>query len=392
MEVNMNSVAVCSSHYNFTSSIQVEINKAVFYSKLFYRGNDFKNKKICCQDNGTIVTIISLKELHKNLQKYTSKENLVFLSKNKRLLAVVQKVGRAASNITFFIRNKFINDGSYGEVYSYINQENGAELVLKIAKYAESKPSMKREVLLVKELNVIKRSLKENKNGNLNIQSNLFPIKNPSNKLFYGYITKKYRCDLYDLIKDDKFQSTDSLRESFAVNFYDILNTLFHLHVNGYTHNDIKPDNIYLSEMGKVVLGDFGGCIQHSKLESEDVINLSFILTKNYSSERIVNLRSNYAQFGMQKKVFQLSKINDLCNFAITIHTTILGHYPFKINSKGYPKIKTLKQKIALMPTNLNNIISGIYNYCSINNNNCNAVQKQSPQEFYDNIVKLSQS
>eukprot|EP00397_Hematodinium_sp_SG-2012_P004670 GEMP01004682.1.p1 GENE.GEMP01004682.1~~GEMP01004682.1.p1 ORF type:complete len:676 (+),score=145.45 GEMP01004682.1:96-2123(+) len=60
--------------------------------------------------------------------------------------------------------------------------------------------------------------------------------------------------DLLRLLKDDKCLPEEQVR-LFA---RDIAEGLFHIHVNGFIHCDIKPSNIVFNESGEIKIADFG--------------------------------------------------------------------------------------------------------------------------------------
>ena len=202
---------------------------------------------------------------------------------------------------------KIIGNGSFGEVFLYMNKRN--------KKYYAVKHMEKK--ILIEKLNNLDSIYKE-----INIQSridhpNILPILFVNETISEFDIVLEYSSygNLFHYIRKNK-----SLNESLSFRlFIQVVNAVFFLHKNNLIHRDIKPENILIFEKNHLKLCDFGWC---AKIE-EGEQRCTFCGTTEYMSPELVN-HTEY------------SKEVDIWSLGILLFEMIHGYSPFRPDKPNF--------------------------------------------------------
>lgn len=96
----------------------------------------------------------------------------------------------------------------------------------------------------------------------------------------HGMVMPLYKSDLYWFIighiETKKQIDIETARKVCC----DIAKGLQHIHSKGWVHGDIKPENIFIDENGKAIIGDFGG----SSREGDPITSATF----GYASPELI--------------------------------------------------------------------------------------------------------
>ncbi|EGR31805.1 ribosomal protein s6 kinase polypeptide 6, putative, partial [Ichthyophthirius multifiliis] len=141
------------------------------------------------------------------------------------------------------------------------------------------------------------------------------------------------------------------------IQFYaaELLLAIQYLHEQNIIHNDIKPDNILISETGHIVLTDFGISYQINNQENKILQqNDQFIGTLQYTAPEVLQ---NYRH----------SKSSDYWSYGIIIFMMVTGYHPFadaeNINEytvKNITQGDPFQNCVANIPPRLNTLLQGL--------------------------------
>ena len=143
-------------------------------------------------------------------------------------------------DITLSSRNKPVGSGATSEVYKI--EFNGRTYAVKKAKRKKYIQSLVQEAA----------SLFEIDHPNI-IQLEILAYSDSTAVLVFEY----YATDLWGLL----FEADSSHRSSSskAINYlHQLASALAYLHARGHSHSDLKPENIFISKTGDLVLADLG--------------------------------------------------------------------------------------------------------------------------------------
>ena len=150
---------------------------------------------------------------------------------------------RPPSKIEGYTIQTFIGRGSYGEVWSAIDQKTGKKVAIKFyaqrssADVKQLAQEVEKLVVLVADRHVVQL---------LDVGWDASPPYYVMDYIEYGSL-------------EDHIKSGDAMPVSRAVQiFEDVATGLMHLHGKGILHCDLKPGNVLLDQDGKPRLADFG--------------------------------------------------------------------------------------------------------------------------------------
>ncbi|KAA6341276.1 MAG: hypothetical protein EZS28_052469, partial [Streblomastix strix] len=133
------------------------------------------------------------------------------------------------------------------------------------------------------------------------------------------------RGNLHNVIADLKIQPQSVRVIRVWAILAQIIRSLDYFHSKGISHQNIKPDNIFLMENGSIRLGDFG----HSKvlLDRDDSAETG---TKVYIAAEVwQNKKPDFA--------------SDIFSVGIIVFQMLIGHHPFEDGSE-LSTIENIKQ------------------------------------------------
>lgn len=105
-----------------------------------------------------------------------------------------------------------------------------------------------------------------------------------------------------------------------AVYFRQLISAVDYLHAHGYSHNDIKPANILLSEEDVPILIDFGFA-QHYSLSSTE----SFLSQLSWGTPEYLDpLRARGSLHD--------ERLSDVWALGVTMYEIVVGRTPFEKN------------------------------------------------------------
>jgi len=150
------------------------------------------------------------------------------------------------------------------------------------------------------------------------------------------------------LIKDKKVMKEDTALFTVVL---PLLDTLCHIHSLSIVHRDVKLENIFLDEYGKVRLGDFGLTMC---MFQESAI--SPVGTVEYMAPEVVSLPPvNMILNGRinPKQVRPTNEKVDIWAMGVTLFELVAGKLPFEGHDKHEIKQAILDNRFASFPKNL---------------------------------------
>ncbi|XP_012446525.1 serine/threonine-protein kinase GRIK1 isoform X1 [Gossypium raimondii] len=211
--------------------------------------------------------------------------------------------------INEYVREYKIGSGSYGKVVLYRNSVDGKHyaikafhkshlLKLRVAPSETAMTDVLREVLIMKILE------------HPNIVNLIEVIDDPTMDQFYmvlEYVEGKWVCE--------DSGPPRGLGEDTARKYVrDIVSGLMYLHAHNIVHGDIKPDNLLITSMGTVKIGDFS--VSQVFEDDNDELRRSPGTPVFTAPECCVGL------------TYQ-GKAADTWALGVTLYCMILGRYPF---------------------------------------------------------------
>ena len=142
---------------------------------------------------------------------------------------------------------KVLGEGAFGCVFKAKSKKNKKIYALKrpILKNASEREKNRKEILLLKYLN------------HENICKCFSEFKTPDGNQYM--VMEQYNNQDLNKFVESNIGMKRPIREEVLWNiFYQCIEALSYLHLQGIIHCDIKIGNIFMTEEGKIVLGDFG--------------------------------------------------------------------------------------------------------------------------------------
>jgi NIMA (never in mitosis gene a)-related kinase len=179
----------------------------------------------------------------------TSEEHLT-VSNESKPITTIQKLIRIQTFIRFgmqkyeFVRE--LGSGSFGKVILVRNKRGGEQLAMKEIQLTSLSPDAREKAL--QEVQLL-RSLDH---------PNIVRLRDSVQEKGVLYIIMEY-VDGGDLAEKIRQRSGKPFSEDEVLNiFVQLVLALQHIHEKKIVHRDIKPQNVFLTRVGVVKLGDFG--------------------------------------------------------------------------------------------------------------------------------------
>ena len=254
---------------------------------------------------------VSTTSLHNDISNTPSKPNSI---ENRKFLLMNPLFNGENEKVEAFPlkRLDLLGRGSSSNVYRSIYLKN---LTLCAEKVIVSADPAKR-LLLLRELESLKKSVKRGQDICPNIVQLLDVVSNPTDGTLSICLEYMNGGSLQDIVDAGGIQNEVVLRGISK----QMLVGLKHLHDLRVIHRDLKPSNALISSKGVVKLADFGLA---RTLEQGNTLADSFVGTFDYMSpERMMG--------------GQYSFLSDVWALGLTIHATAIGQYPYKDSGRGY--------------------------------------------------------
>ena len=165
---------------------------------------------------------------------------------------------------------KIFGSGAFGCVFKVRSKKNNKLYALKKINFQNEKEieKNKKEIILLKYLD------------HENICKCFAEFKTPDGTQ-YMVMEQYNNKDLYQYVRVNQ-RMNHHIREEIIWNIiFQCLEGLSYLHLQGIIHCDIKLGNIFMTEEGKVVIGDFG----ESMVKNDNILQR---ITKNYYEQNIL--------------------------------------------------------------------------------------------------------
>ncbi|CAJ1936893.1 unnamed protein product [Cylindrotheca closterium] len=251
---------------------------------------------------------------------------------------------------------QLLGEGAYGKVYEAIRISDGQHLALKvIPKYTSTDQALEREIQSLSSLSTP---------GHEHV-CQLYDHHRDEHNV---YLAMEYIVgggELFEhLVRAGPFSEQD------AANFLqEFAQGLAYIHSKGYTHGDLKPENLLMSNDAQrpcVKIVDFGFCVPNTKRPPTKLI---FGTVAYLAPEILKNL-------GVPQ---QPTPPVDMYAVGVIMYTLLTGTHPFdRTNSASDESIKSA-------------MINSLY-HANSNQNHHHAPDYLSQHVFDDRVSKLSQS
>lgn len=188
-----------------------------------------------------------------------------------------------------------------------------------------------KRLLLMRELESLKKSVKKGQESCPNIVKLLDVVSNPIDGTLSMCLEYMNGGSLQDIVDNGGCKDEIVLRRIAK----QMLNGLKFLHDLRIIHRDLKPSNALISSKGVVKLADFGLA---RTLDIGNTLADSFVGTFDYMApERMTGQQYSFA--------------SDIWAFGITIHATAIGRYPYKLNGGGFwPLLNAIQESPVPLP------------------------------------------
>ncbi|GAB7364144.1 hypothetical protein MBLNU230_g4695t1 [Neophaeotheca triangularis] len=232
---------------------------------------------------------------------------------------VVRLAERANTNVPPYEFIELIGKGSFGRVYKCLSKKTGTLVAVKIISVDDSDfaahPLDKDETLkdFRKEVSIL-HQLKEKKAQNVNMIHEAFDLHSQL------WIVSEY-CTGGSVRTLMRAQPTSNpgLEERFIIPISrELALALKSVHEIGVIHRDIKATNVYVTEDGKIQLGDFGivGVPEDGKSKRTTIVGTPHYMPLEFHISDTLETEEAYG-----------TEV-DVWSFGITVYEMAVGHVP----------------------------------------------------------------
>lgn len=245
-------------------------------------------------------------------------------------------------NLELAYISQILGNGSYGTAYSFLQLNQAAEQVLKIAL-----PDPEAEKDLKNEYHVLQQIHANGKQWGLQLPPTKYLVMSEGiieegttflGMQRVGYSGVKYQSNYGEYCLQNTANS-DNLN-NYLMDFHQLLFGLQYLDKFNLLHSDIKPQNILVKKEGQVQLthiADMGGARYASQTAPNTEIYTSvrtppYIFEEDFSQSRLLS-------FNEQEKdaLIQLEKKCDTFAMGCVLYSALTGMHPYNLGDNGHP-------------------------------------------------------
>jgi len=216
---------------------------------------------------------------------------------------------------------KVIGKGNFGHAILAINVKDRKNYILKLIDVSKMDRKQKEEAL--NEVHVLK------------------VMKHPYIVTYReSFMEKKYLCivmdyadggDMYSKIAKQKQNGQGFSEEQVLDWFVQICMGIKHVHDKKILHRDLKTQNIFLTKLGEIKIGDFGiaRLLQHTYDCAETAIGTPYYLSPEICQEKPYNQKSDIWSMGcILYEMLTLQHAFDANSMKGLVYKILRGNYP----------------------------------------------------------------
>lgn len=245
----------------------------------------------------------NLKDLENTLPDYYLNNNEDRVSIMFYEMKTLQKfVIKIPSKIHGYEIIRLLGKGSFSVVVLLKKQKTGELFAAKIfsiedMEHKNEVDSIKKETIIIKKFN----------HKNIIKYHDSFTIKKNGIKKYYVLVIDYYENNLTNAIKTNQINGTNIKKIIFG-----IAKAVDYVHLKGFSHGDIKPDNILLDSEFNPILCDFG-------FATNSEFSSSTRCTPHYAAPELINMKTEPFN----------PKIADIWSLGVTFYTIAKRMFPY---------------------------------------------------------------